>query len=348
MVTIITIGSSVALFACLLLLTRRRPSESDLTAAAFLLALALPMLEKLALEGELGVPYLPFAVLGGAPLTFGPFLYLYTLSVVKPSSVRRARSLWHFVPFAASVVVSLVPRGLLDGPPGPPSHVLPSLSWVVIPSLLVYSALIFVTLRRHRKGLADYFSSDSLATNLRWLNWVTGAFVLLYLLVAAGALAHSFELDNGTTAFIAVFAFAALKQPGVFPPPAPEATKYEKSGLREAEAATLLAHLKSHMEAERPWLDPDLSIETLATGLGVKRHYLTQVINEKLSQNFFRFVNEYRIAEVKRRIDAGDAQRFSLLGVALDCGFQSKSAFNQAFKTIQGCTPTEYRKSVLP
>ncbi|MFZ4616065.1 MAG: helix-turn-helix domain-containing protein [Rectinemataceae bacterium] len=124
------------------------------------------------------------------------------------------------------------------------------------------------------------------------------------------------------------------------------ARKYEKSGLRDDEASALLARLEGHMLSARPWLDADLTIEDLALGLGVPRHHLTQVINDGLGKNFYRYVNEYRVEEVKRKIAQGEAERLSILGTALDSGFNSKSAFNTAFKGIKGFTPSEYRKSV--
>jgi len=348
MVIVITIGTTLALFTCLCLLTKRPLAAPELTASGFLLLLVLPMLEKLAANGDLALPYLPFTLLAGAPLGFGPFLYLYARSVVEPGSVRLASSLVHLVPLAASVVLlSLGPLELPSAPNAGPAGALSVLSFALIPSLLGYTVMVFRTLRRHRKQLPDYFSRDSLVVNLKWLNWVTGAFVLMYLLVLAGALNGWLEIDLGTTLFVLVFSFAALKQPRVFAK-APEESpvKYEKSGLRPSEAGLLVEKLKDCMETNRPWQDPELTIEQLAATLGTPRHYLTQVINGRLEKNFYRFVNEYRIEEVKRKIAEGEADRLSLLGVALDSGFNSKSTFNAAFKNILGVTPSEYRKGV--
>ncbi|MEI6387901.1 MAG: helix-turn-helix domain-containing protein, partial [Spirochaetota bacterium] len=84
----------------------------------------------------------------------------------------------------------------------------------------------------------------------------------------------------------------------------------------------------------------------LTLALGFQRNRLTQVINDGLGKNFYRYVNEYRVEEVKRKIAVGEAERLSILGVALDSGFNSKSAFNEAFKGIMRCTPSEYRKSL--
>lgn len=379
MLAIITAGSAIAAFTCLLLLTKRPFADSDATAAAFLLLLALPMLEKLLLAGNIKLPNLGFSLFSGAPLAFGPFLYLYARSVITPGSPRSPRSLLHFLPFVASVGIALV-IGLnrpamsttrpTDGAGQDPGLMIFSILMVV--SFLAYTMRIIAMLRAHAKGIPDYFSRDSIAINLRWLGWLTLGFFLAYAVVIVGEFAFSgpggslvpdarVMRDAGTLFFAVVFGFCAIKQPVLFKPhrgeaPEPElagpedvpAMKYEKSGLGEKEAAALLTRLEEHMQSAKPWLDADLTIEDLALSLGVPRHHLTQVINDRLRRNFYRYVNECRVEEVRRKIALGEAERLSILGVALDAGFNSKSAFNEAFKGILGCTPSEYRKSVRP
>ena len=362
MFAIIIAGSAIAAFACLLLLTKRPLADSDAVAAVFLLILALPMLEKLILDGSIALPYLGFSLFSGSPLAFGPFLYLYARSVISPGSSQGPRRLLHFLPFLASVVVFLA-MGL--------SRPATILDILIVISFLAYTLRIVALLRAHAKGIPDYFSRDSIAINLRWLGWLTLGFFLAYAMVILGEFISgpggsrvpntTILRDAGTLFFAVLFGFCAIKQPAIFKAPMGEvpapwlpgleeapARKYERSGLRDDEAAALLARLEERMLSAKPWLDPDLTIEDLALALGVQRHHLTQIINERLGKNFFRYVNEHRVEEVKRRIASGEAERLSILGVALDAGFNSKSAFNEAFKGIMGSTPSEYRKSVRP
>ena len=361
MLAIIIAGSAIAAFACLLLLAKRPLADSDAVAAVFLLILALPMLEKLILDGSIALPYLGFSLFSGSPLAFGPFLYLYARSVISPGSSQGPRRLLHFLPFLASVVVFLA-MGL--------SRPATILDILIVISFLAYTLRIVALLRAHAKGIPDYFSRDSIAINLKWLGWLTLGFFLAYAMVILGEFTFpgpggsrvpntTILRDAGTLFFAVLFGFCAIKQPAIFktgirkvPEPGLPgmeelvAKKYEKSGLVKKEAATLLARLEERMLSAKPWLDPDLTIEDLALALGVQRHHLTQIINERLGKNFYRFVNEYRVGEVKRKIALGEAERLSILGVALDAGFNSKSAFNEAFKGIVGSTPSEYRKSV--
>ena len=100
------------------------------------------------------------------------------------------------------------------------------------------------------------------------------------------------------------------------------------------------------METEKPYLDGKLSLKKVATDLGISTNYLSQVINENLNKNFFDFVNEYRVEMVKEMIIDPSNKNYTLLAIAYDCGFNSKSSFNSIFKKHTGLTPTEYQKSL--
>jgi AraC-like DNA-binding protein len=101
--------------------------------------------------------------------------------------------------------------------------------------------------------------------------------------------------------------------------------------------------LQSYMEKEKPFLDSKLTIKQLADMLSVQTYQLSNILNDSLNKNFFDFINEYRVEEVKKQIRAN--KNYTLLGIAYDCGFNSKSSFNRIFKNITGITPSEYLKS---
>ena len=84
----------------------------------------------------------------------------------------------------------------------------------------------------------------------------------------------------------------------------------------------------------------------MAAKLGVHPNYLSQVINQRENKNFYDFVNTYRVAEFKRLISMPRNQHLTLLSVAFDCGFNSKSSFNRYFKKATGQTPSEYFTSL--
>jgi AraC-like DNA-binding protein len=79
---------------------------------------------------------------------------------------------------------------------------------------------------------------------------------------------------------------------------------------------------------------------------GIPRHHITEVLNEKYGRNFFSFVNEYRIREALSRMNDPKYQHYTLLAIAYDAGFNSKSTFNSFFKAYTGKTPSAYRKEM--
>ena len=102
--------------------------------------------------------------------------------------------------------------------------------------------------------------------------------------------------------------------------------------------------LQNYMKIEKPFLDPELTIKDVADHLHISRHHITQVINEKLGKNFFTWINEYRVEEVKERLLNPDYSHLTIVAIAYDCGFNSKSAFNSIFKKETGRTPSEFRR----
>jgi AraC-like DNA-binding protein len=122
--------------------------------------------------------------------------------------------------------------------------------------------------------------------------------------------------------------------------------RYERSGMDASMMNDYEAALAKFMQKSRIYLDPDLSLEVLATRMKMSRHHLTQLLNEKLEKNFYSFINEYRIGEAIDRLNDPSLQ-VNILSLAFDCGFNSKSSFNNYFKKITGSTPTAYRKQQL-
>ena len=145
---------------------------------------------------------------------------------------------------------------------------------------------------------------------------------------------------------------ALLTLPPAQPPaePLPEAAaprrKYEKTALSPDTAADILVRLRALMATDSPYRNPDLSLAGLATQLHLPPHHLSQVINEQGQQNFFDFVNTYRIEDVKRRLQDPETAHLKLEEIGFAAGFNSKSAFNAAFKKSTQTTPSQFRKNI--
>jgi AraC-like DNA-binding protein len=92
------------------------------------------------------------------------------------------------------------------------------------------------------------------------------------------------------------------------------------------------------------YLNPNLSLQTLAVALNIPSWELSQLIHDAYSVTFYDFINRYRVNEFKSRIKTKQYQHLTLLAIANECGFNSKSTFNELFKRFEGITPSAYKK----
>jgi AraC-like DNA-binding protein len=122
--------------------------------------------------------------------------------------------------------------------------------------------------------------------------------------------------------------------------------KYRKSTLDDALRRAILEELRGLMAAQRPYLDGDLALHKLADMMGISPNHLSEVINANLNMNFFDFINSYRVEEAKRELARETTGRVqNVLTIALEAGFNSKSAFYTAFKKHTDMTPSQFRKA---
>ncbi|MDO6528224.1 helix-turn-helix domain-containing protein [Motilimonas sp. 1_MG-2023] len=120
-----------------------------------------------------------------------------------------------------------------------------------------------------------------------------------------------------------------------------EKEKYQRSSLDKALAEKLCQSTLKFMETEKPFLDNELSLSSLADSLDLPPHYLSQVINQITNKNFFEFINGYRVQFSKELLlNSND----TVLKIAMDSGFNSKTTFYKAFKKDALMSPSEYRR----
>jgi len=124
------------------------------------------------------------------------------------------------------------------------------------------------------------------------------------------------------------------------------AKKYKKSPLKKADAEHYYDKLESFMRREQPFLEPQLSLRQLAQMIDLHPNYLSQLLNERIGLNFSEYINGYRLDSFKNSVQNPKNQHLTLLGLALDSGFSSKTVFNTFFKKQMGMTPREYWKTI--
>ena len=163
------------------------------------------------------------------------------------------------------------------------------------------------------------------------------------------------EINPATSSFLILLAFLifftllfykALINPDIFGR-TDENPKYKTSSLSTDEAKQILERLEHEMQSKKPFLDPAITIKQLAKELAISDRILSQIINEYKQQNFYDFINYYRINFAKKLLINSEDAKKTVLEILYEAGFNSKSAFNLAFKKGTGITPTQFRKKRL-
>jgi AraC-like DNA-binding protein len=306
------------------------------------------------------------------PLLHGPFLYWYTSSLTDPPGAR-VRPWWHLLPFLACYALIfdflLKPAAsrlaTYDDQGRGYEGVIAIRNAAIMLSGVVYVVLSLVKLRRYRRFIENRFS-DTDRINLAWLRYLIFGLSLIWIAVI---ISHEPLVFGLSTLFVIFIGYFGIKQVGildrkpVYPePPAPvevpaapipaavsddleaagESAKYEKSGLKDEQVAALHQALTRLVEEQESYKDPELALADLAAQLDIHPNYLSQVINSVERKNFYDYINTHRIEEFKRLVAQPENQRFTLLALAFECGFSSKTSFNRNFKKVTGLTPSAY------
>jgi AraC-like DNA-binding protein len=116
------------------------------------------------------------------------------------------------------------------------------------------------------------------------------------------------------------------------------------SRLTAQEIQSQVERINQLMALEKIYLNENLSLRDLALHLKADPNFISFILNSHLGCNFYDFVNRYRIEEFKNKLNNPNNKHLSLLGIALESGFNSKTTFNRVFKQVMGITPTEFQK----
>lgn len=238
-----------------------------------------------------------------------------------------------------------------------------------------YSVLGLLRLKRHIKNIEGNFSYTS-GISLNWLKTVFIAIVIVNLigifLNIFSDIFPVFSYQTGDNLMYAINVFLiffigyyGFKQTLIYPrvnsktelkqkelyfetqltENSETTTKYIKSGLPKSDIDNYYSSLIQLIDSEKLFLDSKLSIKTVADKLGMSVNHLSQVINQQSGKNFFRFINEYRVEEAKKLLTDQSNKKYTILAIAYDCGFNSKSSFNTIFKEYTGKTPSDFIKN---
>lgn len=300
--------------------------------------------------------YFPFSI----AYSYGVCVWFYTLNLTDSKREFRAKDLFLFLPTA----IYLAYRFFLF------AHSLEWKAWFGENYGNFFGTLIFITetiwnivflyfavkhYRKYRAWLDENFS-DTEKIKFDWLRNFLYIFTAVLIFGALFDFTNSFLFKLSyiqyfyfelvlalITYYLAVAGYLRSKTIELQFTEKQAEENERKTPVHEKELETLKNKLRNLMQNEKLYLEPSLTLTDLSKSLGVNSSILSYVINNGFGKNFNDFINEFRIAEVKEKLKT--ANDSTLLGIAFDCGFNSKATFNRAFKKFTGFSPKEFQEN---
>ncbi|HLO60916.1 MAG TPA: helix-turn-helix domain-containing protein [Bacteroidales bacterium] len=222
---------------------------------------------------------------------------------------------------------------------------------------LFYVFASYLRIRKHQKRI-ELFSSNTAEINLNWLKYIIVLILSLFLTVSLYNLIFAGSELNVVMNLIFLFvifsiAYYSLRQKEIFPfnenqtrdiislDNPDEITK--KKIVSDQELIRYKSELNKLMSEKKPFTDSELNLIKLAGLLDVTPHQLSYIINSGFNENFFQFINKFRVERAKQLLTSNSLNNYSIMGIAFESGFNSKTAFNLTFKKITNLTPSEYK-----
>ncbi len=293
-----------------------------------------------------------------------PPLFLYVKALTAPKFEFTRKHLWHFIPFILVFLlesekfflpITLKQAGYREILAGTVSSNF--YYYLTITSNLYVVTYLYICYRIVKNALRQkkHTLSARIVQNIRWFkNLLLTLFSIAILSTILDVLPSLSMIDDYLTPFfltVVVYGmgFMGIRQSEIFTTSefSSDSKKYQKSVLTDEMANKILKKLAHLMEVERTFADSTLSLPKLAGMLRISTHHLSQVLNERLNRTFFNYINEHRVEFAKQKLLAPDSQKYTMLELAYEVGFNSLSAFNTAFKKHTGMSPTAYKKANL-
>lgn len=346
---------SQGIFAALVLWFARRNRTSNRILAILLLSISLWLIDTL--FRVTGIyhqqPNLYFKPIYYS-FAFGPLLYFYVKSLTNSTFQFTRKNLFHFTP----VVLQAALYWFLTFQ----DYTFKRWYWLEIHqpltyriefdgtflSLAVYLVFSLLLLKSYQKWLRNNFSEFSTIT-LNWLRTILAIMLLLcvqwFVEVIIREIYQDYYAYNFSVLILGILslflAFGGIQQNSLS-----EVNFTKKSGSATEKNInidqSILSKIKVRMEADKDYLNPTLTLKEFAQTLQVPSRTVSEHINHGLDKSFVDFVNEYRVNEVKQRLQSSDLEVYTILAIAFECGFNSKATFNRTFKKFTGKSPREF------
>ena len=377
-------GIIITFFLSILLAGKKGKSEADKILTAWLIVTAVHLTTfYLYISGNyINFPWL-LGLEIPLPLVHGPFLLLYTTALTTGRKIN-AIGLLHFLPLVVIYVLMIsffrlpteekvfVYQNRGEGYEWLTKNVFIA----IIASGIIYVALCFIKLRQHKTNIENQFSNTA-RINLNWLRYLIYGTSVIWIVIITGL--NDTYIFATVVVYVFFIGYFGIRQVGIFSNSSLPANnldslleentetkievenlqsslseinqsgtkqKYQKSSLTTENATKVHEQLQQLMLKDKLFKEPELNLADLAEMLRVHPNILSQVINSFENKTFYDYINRLRIEEFKTLVTDPGSRQFTLLSLAFECGFNSKTAFNRNFKKATGQSPSEYLNHV--
>jgi AraC-like DNA-binding protein len=352
--TILSLFSALML-SIFFLVTRKISREENILLSMLLLVFALQVFYSFA-TSTFDFRYFltihkPLFLIRQTSLLTGPMIYLYVRSRIRQERIFTVLNAAHLLPFVTMLDCLFFYYRTVDQFIIWESYLNLITTIVILIHNLVYIALSLAIMRTGPSLIKGICQGAFRTPANRWLRLLLTGFIMLWILNLNSFAIYMILQRPGWCAYTAsIYALSAfvlistlmlilLLKPGIFC----MIEKYKGNRLADAERAAYLQQLSAHMEAHKPYLNPDINLERLAGETGIPPRILSQIINESLNKNFKSYILEYRIRESMKLLAEDRHHKRTILEILYQVGFNSKSTFNNQFKLFTSLTPLEYR-----
>ena len=351
------IGLSQSLFGALLVGSKSNASLPDKILSIWLLLMAVVFLSL-----GLDIRSNSFTTLTSSFLLFNPLLYLYSAgSTVKGFKLKWTHT-FHLLPFIFFEAYSHITK--IEFLPGAyferdGEFLIRIIFGVVnIASWFGYTAVALMLIHKHRMRLKDELSSIDSMDKLSWLLFISIFYTVYWIVLLIVSLTivsirssslfpmvYNYAVLLGM-AFIITYYGVRQREIARFFREADAESESINEGDENMRHVNVERAIRSFMEEERGFTNPELSLQSLSESSGFPRYLVTEVLNNRMGTNFFTYVNGLRTQEAKRLLSSPD-NKYSIEAIGFECGFKSRSSFYTFFKKSVGMTPNEFKLSVL-
>jgi AraC-like DNA-binding protein len=379
---IIDAGFVQGIFLFILLNTaKNRKNKSNIILSLLLLILSISIAHSIFVVNDLeGIQNSPLKIREPFILLIGPFIYFYIKELNSQSIKFDLKILLHTIPFIIFFIILIFVHFIIRNSPlyefmRNYTDIISIIVWCL---LLIqygyYYIKIFHIIGIHRSKIESEFSNLE-GVNLAWIKVFLSVFfeILIVLAIAVPIIVHKGAYTNidqviTLTLSISIFilGYKGLFQARIFnnlneeivPVPAiieesvpenlPSESSLQLDNNRHSHPSDeeAVQKLLDYMEQKKPYLNEALTLTGLAKELKMTRNRLSQLINNDIGDNFYNFINKYRVEEVKKYISSPNNKNYTILALAYEAGFPSKSSFNSIFKKFTGLTPSEYKEKL--